>query len=220
MKNSIQIKICGIKNIQDAEFVCNSGASAMGLVFFEKSIRNVEMQMAKEICKYYKDKISIVGVFVDSSINNIVETAKITGMSTVQLHGCEMPESIEAIQKYGIKVIKTLFNNKYPSFNDIVKYKADAYLAESSGIKMPGGNGKIWNWSEAGELGSYAPMIVAGGLNCENIRDAVLMSKADGVDVSSGVESSPGVKDREKIFRFIQQVKDIKPDWNIRSVFK
>lgn len=217
--SQLQVKICGINSVDDADAAVRFGASAIGLVFFEKSKRNILLNDAKEICSFCADKISTVGVFVNESISKIVEIANFTGIGVVQLHGNESPEDVEIIKSYGLKVIKAVFNNAFPFFKEVNKFGADAFLIESAGKNMTGGNGVVWNWHEIKKIERTRPIILAGGLNIENISDAIFDSMPDAVDVSSGVEKSPGMKDHMKIEKFIKIVNSIKPNWNIRRVF-
>ena len=217
--NAIQIKICGITNLDDALFCIKSGADALGFVFHPPSSRFVLPETVGEIVRHLPDTFCPVGVFVNETFDNIIKIVKTTGLKAVQLHGTEEAELILKLKSQGVWVIKALFAGKSPSVKDALKYPADAILVESPGKSAWGGTGDAWDWGIARNVPGNSPLILAGGLNPENIETAVEMAKPDAVDVSSGVELKPGVKDYEKVRRFVEKVRGFNPRQSLKKPF-
>jgi len=127
-------------------------------------------------------------------------------LRAVQLHGRESPQLVEELQRRGVQVIKALFLNGTPSFDQYDSFAASAYLLECAGGPLPGGNALVWNWRAAADLSANRPVILAGGLNPDNVSQAIQEASPDAVDVSSGVELSPGRKDINKVNRLLAAV--------------
>ena len=222
--NIPQIKICGITTPAQAEQCAALGADAIGCVFFEKSPRNLSDKQAGEICAAVAGKIQAVGVFVNASYETIIGKVGFCGLNGVQLHGSEPPELVTRLRRQGLIVIKALFGSKTPGL-DIgpLYHTASALLAECGSGTLPGGNAMVWNWAEAGSVARHGPLVLAGGLSPENIAEAVFAALPDAVDVSSGVEAAPGIKDMNKIALFInniqQTVSGISPEGHLRRIF-
>jgi len=213
-----QVKICGITGVDDAVKCTSLGANAIGLVFYPKSPRFVTDDRAREICLALPDVIRKVGVFVDESYSSIMQKVEKCGINAVQLHGNEPPRLAGDLLKENITVIKALFYSKKPAFEDAVNYEASAFLAECGKGVLPGGNALSWDWEKAKSISGKYPLILAGGLTPENVSRAVSLSLPDAVDISSGVESAPGIKDIEKVKLFIGRVSDCslaKRPWRI-----
>ncbi len=206
----IQIKICGITNPEDADFCIQSGADALGFVFYPSSSRFILPETAGEIVRSLSDIFCPVGVFVNETFDNIMRTVEIACLKGVQLHGPEKPELIVKLKSEGILVIKALFAGKKPFIEDALQYPADAILVESPGKSAWGGTGDAWDWSVARNVPGNSPLILAGGLNPDNIETAIDLAKPDAVDVSSGVELKPGIKDHDKVRRFVERVNTYK----------
>lgn len=206
MNKNIQIKICGLTGVDQALACVALGAQAIGLVFFPKSPRFVDDRLAREISTAVSPRATTVGVFVDETHATVMRKIEHCRLGAVQLHGRESSAMLDRLSGDNILVIKALFEKKDPSFKDDVKYTAGAYLLECGRGKMPGGNAQVWNWETARNTGGR-PMILAGGLGPHNVARAVKLARPDAVDVSSGVEAAPGVKDLEKVRRFILAVK-------------
>jgi phosphoribosylanthranilate isomerase len=209
MKKRIEfIKICGLTDPENALACAIAGANAIGLVFFKKSPRNVSEIKALEICKNLPSDIITTGVFVDESYDFIVNKIKRLSLKAVQLHGNEEPELIDALLGQNVIVIKALFAQKKPFLQDSQLYRNATYLlAECGKGVLPGGNAETWNWSDTAKIDAKVQIILAGGLTPSNINIAINKANIDGVDVSSGVESSPGLKDLNKVEDFIKQVR-------------
>lgn len=203
-----QVKICGLTDVEQARLCARLGAAAAGCVFYPKSPRHVSEETARAISGALPAATRAVGVFVDASLDTIRKTVERCRLGGVQLHGREAPELIEHLTREGILVIKALFFGGHPSPETAADYPADAYLVECAGGVLPGGNALEWNWKDAAGFGLRHPLILAGGLTPDNIREAVAAAQPDAVDVSSGVESRPGCKDLEKVKAFLEAVAD------------
>jgi len=204
--NSPEIKICGITGVKDALSCADLGADAIGLVFYPKSPRFVTDDRAREICLALPERVKRVGVFVDETFASIMQKVERCGINAVQLHGNESPQLAGDLLKENLIVIKALFHSKKPAFEDAVNYEASAFLAECGKGVLPGGNALAWDWKKAKKISGKYPLILAGGLTPENVSHAVSFCLPDAVDVSSGVESAPGIKDIKKVELFISRV--------------
>jgi phosphoribosylanthranilate isomerase len=205
-KQSPQIKICGLTNAREASECAALGAHAIGCVFYPKSPRNVTEQQANDIAKSLPAHIAVVGVFVNSSFDEIMRKVNTCRLSAIQLHGQESPDLVEKLHKENILTIKALFLKTQPGFEDVSQYHASAYLVEYGKGKLPGGNALSWNWGKARKLGETHPIILAGGISEENVCQAINDCSPDAIDISSGVESAPGRKDIGKVKSFISKV--------------
>jgi len=218
LKNTPQVKICGLTEIDAAVKCAELGADAIGIVFHSKSPRFVRDERAREICLALPERVKRVGVFVDETFISIMQKVESCGINAVQLHGNEPPELVEKLIKEGLVVIKALFLERKPSFEDAVKYQASAFLTECGKGTLPGGNALSWEWEKAKIISDQYPLILAGGLTPENVFRAVSLCLPDAVDVSSGVEFSPGIKDIERVKLFIMNVSEsshAKRPWRI-----
>ena len=204
--NHIQVKICGITTVKDALICAESGADAVGLVFYPPSSRFVSLEQAAKIISVLPTRMARVGVFVNESYDTLMHTARRCQLSAVQLHGRESPELLDRLGQNGIWVIKCLYLNGQPGIDTADSYQAQAFLVECSAGKLPGGNAKIWDWSAARTFAENHPTIIAGGLAPANVDEAISAARPDAVDVSSGVESGPGRKDGRKVRNFISTV--------------
>ena len=200
------IKICGLTNPCEAKACVEFGANAVGVVFFKKSPRNISFEAARKLCSPLPDKALTTGVFVNESYDFIMKAADMCRLKAVQLHGNESPHLVRDIAQNGIRVIKAVFEKQEPFINKVTLYEhAWAYLVEKGHGKLPGGTARRWSWRIDRKLFSDKKIIIAGGLAPCNVEKAVEVSGAFGVDVSSGVESSPGIKDLDKVKKFIEK---------------
>ncbi len=201
------IKICGLTRVDNALDVAASGADAIGLVFFEKSPRNVSADQATQICTALPASVKTIGVFVNESYETIMEIVEKCGLSGVQLHGNEAPGLVDKLAKEDLVVIKALFAAKAPFLTQSQEYEnASYFLVEYGKGILPGGNAESWNYEILSQMDTEKPVILAGGLTPENVRQAVDACHPAGVDISSGVEKSHGIKDIEKVKAFINAV--------------
>ena len=201
---TVKVKICGITNLDDALFAAESGADALGFVFWNKSPRFVEASVAKAIVKALPPFVSCVGVFVDEDASRVNGIARQAGLSCVQLHGSETPEFCGGMELRVIKAFRIKQGNDIASLSD---YDVSAFLLDSYSEGAPGGTGKVFDWDYAVEAKKYGKVILAGGLTPGNIAEALRKVGPYGVDASSGVESSPGKKDKVKVKEFIRLVR-------------
>ncbi len=214
------VKICGIMREEDGRMVEKAGADFLGINFVVGSKRCVSIDKAKEIINAIKDKSKIVLLFKDEDIERVVLVVKECNIKMVQLHGNEDAEYLkELINKIkDIKIIKAVMVKGKESINKMVEFYDEigrskwlyAFLLDSP---RGGGSGEQFDWEGiVGELEKervYLPKIfLAGGLNVRNLREAIELVRPDGVDVASGVESSVGVKDEEKVKEFIRIAKE------------
>ncbi|MDM8525082.1 phosphoribosylanthranilate isomerase [Desulfococcaceae bacterium HSG8] len=219
MKNSPQIKICGLTNVDEALGCADLGANAIGLVFYPRSPRNVTEDQAKEISTALPIDVKTVGVFVDETFSNIMRKAEHCRLDAVQLHGQESSGLVSKLRDENLIVIKGLFMKRSPFLEDAAKYDASAFLVECGKGTLPGGNAMSWNWEEAKDFGEKYPFILAGGLSPDNVSRAIRESMPDAVDVSSGVESAPGRKDIHEAEAFVNAVLECDLSKKIRKIF-
>ena len=201
-----QVKICGLTRIDEAQACVECGADAIGLVFYSKSPRNVSLDQARDISIHLPKQTARIGVFVNESFSHIMKTVQFCMLTTVQLHGQEPPEMVSRICNEGIDVVKALFTHNEPSTVTAGSYPASAFLVECGKGQLPGGNARKWNWESVNSFGLSYPLILAGGLQPDSVVQAVSEANPDAVDVSSGVESSPGRKDIHKVTAFIESL--------------
>jgi phosphoribosylanthranilate isomerase len=203
---SVQVKVCGLTRVDEAVACAQVGARAIGCVFYPQSPRFVGEATAADIRRALPPEVACVGVFVDETFEDVMRIVGRTGLTAVQLHGNEPPELVEQLRREGLFVIKALFADRAPAFNEASRYSASAFLVECGRGPLPGGNARVWKWGQAAAFGERDPLILAGGLTPENAAQAVRAACPDAVDVSSGVETSPGCKDIRKVEEFIAAV--------------
>ena len=204
---STRVKICGITNAADAEQAVAAGADALGLNFYGKSPRYLALGQAARIAKPLPPFILRVGVFVNATAELVQQAIVECGLGMVQFHGDETPQFCA---QFGIMSMKAFRIRDAGSLKEMAKYQTDAYLLDAWSGELAGGTGKQFDWAlanEAKRLGK--PIFLAGGLTPENVAEAVRRVRPFGVDVSSGVESSPGKKDPEKVRAFINAVRSV-----------
>ncbi len=200
------VKICGVTNIDDARFALECGADAIGLNFYERSPRFVTIDRAVEIVSQLPEHKSKIGVFVNASRKRIREVTRAVSLSAVQLIGKEGPDDLINFESSVIKVFRV-----YPGFEVEVlrNYVVDAFLLDTYQDETYGGSGKTFDWNFAIAAKEYGKVILSGGLNPDNIEDAVRYVQPYGVDVSSGVELRPGRKDPRKVREFIARARSV-----------
>ena len=199
---TVKVKICGLTNLEDARAAVASGADALGFVFAQ-SPRRVSLDQVRAIISALPPFVPTVGVFVNAALPELRQTRDYCGLDFLQLSGEESPELADAL---GRRAIKTLHVGKGPQ-PDVNAYPKAALLLDTFDAKAKGGTGRTFDWSLAVEIAKKRPIILAGGLNPENVGRAVALVKPYAVDVSSGVEIEPGRKDHDKIASFIARAK-------------
>jgi phosphoribosylanthranilate isomerase len=200
-----RIKICGITNESDALHAVACGADALGFVFFADSPRCVEPGTVRSIIDKLPTGIVKVGLFVNEQPETVNRIAVESGIDLVQLHGDETPVECRKIDK---PVIKALRVRDAESFSGWQDYPGDAILLDAWHPEKFGGTGESCDWELAAEMARQTTIILAGGLHPNNVADAVTMVRPHGVDVSSGVEQSPGKKDPDKVAEFIKNARE------------
>ena len=209
----IFIKICGLTDPEEAAACAELGADAIGLVFHEKSPRHLSVQGAAEITRALPKTVIPVGVFVDREDDFILERVRACRLGAVQLHGRETPAQVRRLALQGIRVIKALFAGRSPGLDRADTFpEAAAFLAEAGRGKLPGGNAESWDWEAAKKPGENHPLILAGGLSPENVKEALTLARPRGVDISSLVELKPGRKDLTRVRAFIKSVRNMTPE--------
>jgi phosphoribosylanthranilate isomerase len=203
----VQVKICGITSLEDARVAVDCGADALGFVFYPPSPRYVTPAQAARIVAALPPFVTTVGLFVDVPAAEVDETVACCGLDRVQLHGHETPEYCRRMRRPVIKAIRMKNAESLTSVADytVAAYLLDAYVEGA----LPGGNGAAFAWELAARVKTHGSIILAGGLTPENIETAIAQVQPDGVDVSSGVERRPGVKDQHKIRQFIVRAKAV-----------
>jgi len=200
----IKVKICGTTSLKDAFLAVESGADAIGFIFYKMSPRNISQKEAKEIILQLPPFIETVGVFVNETSDKINRIAEQCKLNSIQLHGEESPALCRRVKR---KVIKAFRVKNADSLKSIASYKVSGFLLDSYNDGSKGGTGQVFDWNLALRVKKQGPVILAGGLNPYNVFTAIHRVKPYGVDVCSGVENSPGIKDHEKVRAFIKSVR-------------
>ena len=201
-----EIKICGLTQVDEAVACAEAGADAIGLVFDPPSPRLLTPQQAREISLALPDQTARVGVFVNCPVSDIQKRIDDCRLTSVQLHGQEPPNMVRELCDGGVRVIKALFIHRPPFISEASHYPEAVFLVECGKGQLPGGNAMTWNWGEVKLFGRSYPLILAGGLSPDTIASAVFEAGPDAVDISSGVEFSPGRKDIHKVITLIRAI--------------
>jgi phosphoribosylanthranilate isomerase len=207
-----KIKICGIKTLSDGQAAINAGADYLGFNFFPKSARFIETQKFKEIgivLKREHPSIDLVGVFVNSKQDEIRSLLETGLLDMVQLHGDESPDFFAGFDHKAFKAFRGVPKNEAMPY---IRWEPPALLVDAQIDGSYGGTGVTADWIAAAKLAKLYPIFLAGGLNPENVSEAIRQVHPWGVDVASGVESSPGKKDIDKMKTFIQAVRSIEAE--------
>lgn len=207
---SVRVKVCGVTRLEDARAAWESGVDALGLNFYARSPRCVSLETARALARTRPPLGAVIGVFVNAAPDDIRAAVKECGLTAVQLHGDEPPE---ACSGYGVPVIKAL---RVHGAEDVTRARAYLGVGDVAGLLLDGaapgygGGGVGFDWSlVAGLSGSGVPVLVAGGLKPSNVAEAVRATRPYGVDVASGVESAPGIKDMDAVRAFVRAAKSI-----------
>ena len=196
-------KICGITNIEDARVAEDAGAYAIGLVFYKKSPRYISIDTAKEIVAHINQPLNSVGLFVDADRDYICSVLEQIDLDILQFHGQESEQTCAFFNKPYIKAIRVSKDTNI--LKEVEKYSsAKAILLDTHVEGLLGGTGKVFDWTMIPRNLSK-PIILAGGLNVDNVKDAIRKIRPYAVDVSGGVESEKGKKDPKKIKDFINE---------------
>ena len=200
----VKVKICGMTNLKDVKVAVDGGVDAVGFIFYKKSPRLVTMQTVREIVLELPPFVDSVGVFVDETAEQINKIADRCNLDRVQLHGDESPAFCKKIRR---RVIKAIRVKDIQSLKKLSDYPVSSFLLDTFSEDQYGGTGKVFDWNLAYPAKKYGPIILAGGLTPINVHQAIQRIQPYGVDVCSGVESQPGIKDHKKMQAFLKNVK-------------
>ena len=207
-----KIKFCGITRLDDAELAVGADAWAIGLIFWPRSPRRCALDAAAEIAAAVKRRAEVVGVFVNATLDHVAQTADGVGLTMIQLHGEEGPAYCsEAARRTGCKVIKAARVRSGADVQALAPFHTDYHLLDSYTAGVPGGTGETFSWEIARSHRGRIPMILSGGLNPDNVADAIAAVRPYAVDVASGIELRPGRKDPEKLAAFAAAVRATVP---------
>lgn len=203
--NSIRVKICGITSVADALSSVEAGADAIGLVFYPPSPRNVNVELARRISRAVGPFVTVTGLFVDAEPAYIEAIVQQVPLNLLQFHGHERPEFCQRFQRPYIKAIpmrdEVDLTAQFAAYSQASGFLLDAYKPG-----LPGGTGAIFDWRRV-PRDPPRPIVLAGGLEPSNVTEAINTTNPYGVDVSSGVEQSPGIKDPHKVKAFIHRAR-------------
>ncbi|HEV2425641.1 MAG TPA: phosphoribosylanthranilate isomerase [Terriglobia bacterium] len=217
-----RVKICGITRTQDAELAIELGAAALGFNFYSPSPRYIAPEAAGEIIRRIPPPVMAVGIFADESdIERVLNVAGQAGVSAIQLHGvgaafeaaltAKNAASVGRPQGPGVRypvILAVTVNDSFEPAN-LRRIEANAILLDAPHPVLKGGTGRTIDWAKAREATRYARVLLAGGLTPENVGEAIRQVRPFAVDVASGVESAPGVKDASKLRAFFAAVRDV-----------
>jgi phosphoribosylanthranilate isomerase len=196
-----RVKVCGITRPEDAELAVELGAWALGFILWPGSARHVDPAMAAGIARGLRRRVQLAGVFVNQPLDDVARVAGELGLTHVQLHGDEGPSFCTAVsQRTGCRVIKAVRVRSGADVADAERFHTDLHMFDGPG------NGQPWDWRLAAGRRSRTPLLAAGGLTADNVAEAIEAVHPWGVDVASGVESAPGIKDPERLRAFMAAV--------------
>jgi phosphoribosylanthranilate isomerase len=211
----MKVKICGITNLEDAQAALDAGADLLGFNFYAKSPRFVSPGVAYAIVERIRSSHrvpTLIGVFVNSGLEEVQSILQAVNLDLAQLHGDEPPEFLEQLNGCGFKALRPISTGDAEA--NAARYilhgsKEPTLLVDAYRKDQYGGTGHVGDWSIAAKLAQRYPILLAGGLTLENVAEAVRQVKPWGVDVASGVEASPRRKDVEKMREFVAQAKGV-----------
>ena len=219
---TLRVKICGITNLEQGEAIAHLGATALGFILVPNSPRYITPEQLVTIIPYLPITVESIGVFVDTDVAEVVQIVKKTGLKAVQLHGQENPSYCQELRNQlakelskdlskdlsRVEIIKALRIRNIQDLENIANYETvvDTFLLDAYHPQLLGGTGHTLDWSMLADFTSRRPWFLAGGLNPENISIALRNLKPDGIDLSSGVEISPGYKNLSKVAKLFTQL--------------
>jgi len=202
-----RIKICGITRLEDALEASRLGVDAVGFVFYDKSPRYIDPQKAASIIRQLPPFVSAVGLFVNPTQDYIAEVLQTVPLGVIQLHGDESPDFCSAQRR---RVMKAVPVSDAHDLKQTARFNCPVLLDAKAPAGVYGGTGRSFDWSLLKDFEHDFPLTLAGGLSVENIEEAMAIRQWFALDVSSGVESSPGIKDAEKMRAFVGAVNKAK----------
>ena len=210
----IRVKICGITQADDALLACKLGADAIGFIFYEKSPRSVTIQQAASIASQLPQHVARVGVFVDKTPEEIRRHVETVGLTAMQFHGNYSRAALKRFSQEQVIAVARVGESFCTQDLEKIHKAVSAILLDTHKKGLYGGTGETFDWQSAIEAKAYARIILAGGLNPENIRDAAETVEPYALDVSSGVEAEPGRKDHAKLRRLFENLQSLRKDWS------
>jgi phosphoribosylanthranilate isomerase len=198
-------KICGITRPEDAELAAGLGAWAIGLIRWDGSPRVCAPDTARAIVIEQRRRVACVGVFVNATLDELAYEADEVGYTHLQLHGDEGPAfCTEAARRTGCKIIKAARVATEGDIRALERFHTDFHLLDTAAADLRGGSGRTWDWELLGARRSSVPLILSGGLDPDNVGAAIAAASPWAVDVASGTEREPGIKDPDKVRRFLE----------------
>jgi len=199
-----RVKVCGITRHEDAELAVELGAWALGFILWPGSKRAADPAVAAGIAAAMRRRVALVGVFVNATLEEVAAHAEALQLSHVQLHGDEGPSyCAEVGRRTGCRVIKAVRITGASSFQDLERFHTDLHLLDTAARGLRGGSGQTWDWALARLRPRKVPAILSGGLTPENVAEGIAALDPYAVDVASGVEAAPGVKDPARLTAFL-----------------
>jgi len=206
----MRVKFCGITNLDDALEAERLGAWAIGLNHWPQSVRFCEPAAAAEISAAVKRRLEVVGVFVNPTLDELVHAAEDASLTMLQLHGGEGAAFCrEVARRTGCKVIKAMRVRSAAEVQAVEAYRTDFHLLDTHRSGTHGGTGESFDWDLVADRRSEVPLILAGGLTPDNVDEAIAVTHPFAVDVASGVESEPGVKDHGLMAAFAERAQAV-----------
>jgi phosphoribosylanthranilate isomerase len=212
----IRIKICGTTRLADALCAVDAGVDALGFIFYQKSPRAIQPQAAREIIKQLPPFVDAVGVFVDEELQRVAGIVHECGLGYVQLHGSESPTYCRELATLAApcQILKAIRIGEQTTAEDVALYHdcIRGYLLDTYQKNNVGGTGQTFDWAIIDRLQLKKTFLLAGGLDIDNIREALEQVRPYGVDANSGLEDAPGLKNHTLIQRFITAVRTFEAD--------
>lgn len=208
-RKKVKVKICGVTNWPDARCACDAGADFLGFNFYRRSPRYIDSVRARAIVRRLPKGTASVGIFVNEPEDDLVRIARSVGLKYAQLHGDETPAAVSRLRRAlpTVRIIKAIRVRKTLRVKQLSRFRdAAAILLDGFDGRRPGGTGKTFDWSLVARANERARIFLAGGLTPENVAEAIFSVRPYAVDVCSGVEASPGKKDRAKIKALMRAV--------------
>jgi phosphoribosylanthranilate isomerase len=202
-----RVKICGLTRVEDARLAVESGAWAIGMIFHPDSPRHVDVERAAEVATAFRRRCEVVGVFVNTPLDDVLRTLDSVSLTMLQLHGDEGPSyCAEAGRRSGLKVMKAVRAKDVHAVRSLSAYKTDFHMIDAYVPGTYGGTGERFDWELAAGHPGDTPLVLSGGLTAENVGEALAVAHPYAVDVASGVEASPGLKDPTRMQAFFEAV--------------
>ncbi|MGL6341121.1 MAG: phosphoribosylanthranilate isomerase [Waterburya sp.] len=208
----MRVKICGITQIEQGQKIAALGVDSLGFICVERSPRYITPEKIRAIAEHLSTTVTKVGVFADHSLSEIITVVNQANLTAVQLHGTESPgfcTELRQLLSPNIEIIKAFRLKTAASWQETIVYQevVDTLLLDAYHPQMLGGTGKTIDWQILEQFQPTIPWMLAGGLTPDNITDALSRLQPDGIDLSSGVERSPGDKDLNKVVQLFQNLK-------------